>query len=188
MPGVWEEPGPGGATLYMGGCWELGVGAWGAVQSGWRRAWCDRKGSLFCALRKEQCHCWAQVAAPSLGGQHGPGSQLCFLSSVPQAPMYLVGQQTLSLVLASRLKGQVPPTGAQSHQGRGCSHQEGVLFLFIIKLLGTLQCWFLVSSCLVPGREEGRMLGPLMSVGVKAKTTRPSRDGSHSPGLPASLW
>ena len=50
--------------------------------------------------------------------------------------MYLVGQQTLSLVLASRLKGQVPPTGAQSHQGRGCSHQEGVLFLFIIKLLG----------------------------------------------------
>lgn len=73
--------------------------------------------------------------------------------------MYLVGQQTLSLVLASRLKGQVPPTGAQSHQGRGCSHQEGVLFLFIIKLLGILQCWFFVSSCLVSEREEGRLLG-----------------------------
>lgn len=158
MPGASEEPGPGGATLYMGGCWELGVGVWGAVRSGWRRVWCDRKGSLSCP---------EEGAVPLLGpgGSTQPGwaarpwVPLCFLSSVPQAPMYLVGQQTLSLVLASRLKGQVPPTGAQSHQGRGCSHQEGVLFLFIIKLLGTLQCLSLVSSCLVPGREEGRPLG-----------------------------
>lgn len=86
MPGAWEEPGPGGATLYTGGCWELGVGVWGAVQSGWRRVWCDRKGSLTCALRKEQCHCWAQVAAPSLGGQHGPGSYSAFYPQYLRPP------------------------------------------------------------------------------------------------------
>lgn len=111
-----------------------------------------------CALRKEQCHCWAQVAAPSLGGQHGPGPHSAFYPQYLRLPKYLVGQQALSLVLASRLKGQVPPTGAQSHQGRGCSHQEGVLFLFIIKLLGTLQCKCLLSFCLVPGKEGGRLL------------------------------
>lgn len=86
MPGAWEEPGPGGATLYMGGCWELGVGVWGAVRNGWRRVWYDRKGSLSCALRKEQCHCWAQVAAPSLGGQHGPGSYSAFYPQYLRPP------------------------------------------------------------------------------------------------------
>lgn len=117
-------------------------------------------------MKKRAASCPEEGAVPLLGpgGSTQPGwaarpwVPLCFLSSVPQAPMYLVGQQTLSLVLASRLKGQVPPTGAQSHQGRGCSHQEGVLFLFIIKLLGTIcQCWSLISSCLIPGREEGRL-------------------------------
>lgn len=174
MPGAWEEPGPGGATLYMGGCWELGVGVWGAVQSGWRRVWCRRKGSLLCP---------GEGAVPLLGpgGSTQPGwvarpwVPLCFLSSVPQAPMYLVGQQTLSLVLASRLKGQVPPTGAQSHQGRGCSHQEGVLFLFIIKLLGTIcRCWSLVS-----GREEGRLLGSTGEYGWQGSNCQARRGGSQ---------
>lgn len=155
------------------------------MQSGWRRVWCDKKGQPLL--------CPEEGAVPLLGpgGSTQPGwaarpwVPLCFLSSVPQAPMYLVGQQTLSLVLASRLKGQVPPTGAQSHQGRGCSHQEGVLFLFIIKLLGTLQCSSLVSSCLVPGREAVR--STQMSTGVEAKAARPSRGGSYSLRLPAGL-
>lgn len=131
------------------------------------------------ALRKEQCHCWAQVAAPSLGGQHGPGPHSAFYPQYLRLPKYLVGQQALSLVLASRLKGQVPPTGAQSHQGRGCSHQEGVLFLFIIKLLGTLRCRSLLSFCLVPGRAGRReaIRGTQPSTGVTVKAARPSRGG-----------
>lgn len=52
------------------------------------------------------------------------GPSWFLFSSVPQAPHVLggTGSPFLGSGLQTRVKGQVPPTGAQSHQGRGCSH------------------------------------------------------------------
>lgn len=94
-------------------------------------------------MKKRAASCPEEGAVPLLGpgGSTQPGwaarpwVPLCFLSSVPQAPMYLVGQQTLSLVLASRLKGQVPPTGAQSHQ-QGLQPPRGSLVSIYNKIVG----------------------------------------------------
>lgn len=135
MLGAWEEPGPGGATLYMGGCWELGAGAWGAVQSGWRRVWCDRKGSLSCP---------EEGAVPLLGpgGSTQPGwaarpwAPLCFLSSVPQAPQVLGGTASPFLGFGLQTKGTGPTNRCSEPPRQGLQPPRGSLVSIYNKIVG----------------------------------------------------
>lgn len=62
---------------------------------------------------------------------------LLILPAVPQGPAVL--GRTGGPLPGSGLQTCVPPTGAHSHRGRGCTKRAEVLFFFIIKLLGTPQ-------------------------------------------------
>lgn len=122
MPGASEEPGPGGATLSMGGCWGQGAGERGAVQRGWKKVWYDGKGV---AQGRGQ-----RAAGPWPGWVSTAGSPSRVYPRYLRPPC---AWQDGGPFPGSGLRGQVPPTGAHSRRGRGCSHQGGVLFVFIIK-------------------------------------------------------
>lgn len=97
-PGALEEPGHDGATLCMGGYLGWGAGEWGAVQSGWKRVWCEGE-SAQDGLGKG----W-RVQGGQLPGLVASAAweSLPVLPSVPQAPLCLARQGALSLLLASR--------------------------------------------------------------------------------------
>lgn len=76
---------------------------------------------------------------PGLGGQHCLGIPLAFPLGT-SGPLCLAGRGPFPWFWPrTGIRGQASDRCSQPLR-QGCSHQVGVLFLFIIKLLGTPQC------------------------------------------------